>query len=40
MKKIKQMARRAPEGRQTTKDANLLNKARRVVTVKMPNAFI
>ena len=36
MRKIKQIARRAPEKRQTRKDANLINKERqrRVVTVK------
>ena len=36
MKKIKQIARRAPEKRQTRKDANLINKERQrqVVTVK------
>ena len=36
MRKIKQIARRAPEKRQTRKDANYLNKERQrqVVTVK------
>ena len=34
MRKIKQIARRVPEKRQTRKDANLLNKERQVVTVK------
>ena len=34
MKKIKQISRRATERRQTRKDANLLNKSRRVITVK------
>ena len=34
MKEIKQIARSAPEKRQTRKDANLLNKSRQVVTVK------
>jgi hypothetical protein len=34
MRKIKQTARRAPEKRQTRKDASLLNKSRQVVTVK------
>ena len=34
MRKIKQIARRVPEKRQTRKDASLLNKSRQVVTVK------
>ncbi len=34
MRKIKQIARRAPERRQTRKDANMLNKSRQVITVK------
>ena len=34
MRKIKQIARRVPEKRQTRKDASLLNKSRHVVTVK------
>ena len=34
MKKAKQIARRAPERRQTRADANLLNKSHRVATVK------
>ena len=34
MSKIKQIARRVPEERQTREDASLLNKSRQVVTVK------
>lgn len=34
MRKIKQIARRAPERRQTRKYANMLNKSRQVITVK------
>ena len=34
MKKIKQIARRASERRQTRKDAHLLNKSRRAITLK------